>query len=104
MSLSGIWSRAGRAPAVLFAGAVLALIPQALRAQIPGNAVDQAQGCSGPLASLMPECQAGKGVPDPPANRPARSYERVVRGPGSASWAQSAIDDETLQSSIKKIE
>ena len=69
MSSSGIWSRAGRTPAILFAGAVLALIPQALRAQLPGTAADQAQQCSGPLGSLLPECQAGRTASDLPAGR-----------------------------------
>jgi protein involved in polysaccharide export with SLBB domain len=60
---SVIWSHAGRTPAILIAGAVLVLVPRALRAQdIPAAAAQLADQCSGPLGNLLPECQQAKSV------------------------------------------
>ena len=67
MSSSGIWYRSGRVAAVL-AAAAFALLPHALRGQaLPAGAAELAQDCSGPLGSLMPECQTVKAAMDSPA-------------------------------------
>ena len=80
---TGIWLRAGRVPAILIVGSVFALIPQSLRAQLPNGAAELAQRCSGPLGSLLPECQAAKGALDLPARRPADTSVPVLRAPAS---------------------
>jgi polysaccharide export outer membrane protein len=70
VSLSGNTYRTGRLPAVLFAAAVLWSAPQVLRAQLPAQLpAGAAQQCSGPLGSLLPECQAAKGGANVPATR-----------------------------------
>ena len=68
MNSSGKTSLAGRTPVILFAGAVLALTPQTLGAQqLPADAAELVEKCSGPLGSLLPECQAAKSAMDLPA-------------------------------------
>jgi protein involved in polysaccharide export with SLBB domain len=88
VTLSGVWFRAGRLPAIL-ASTVLVLIPAALRAQLPTGAAELAQQCNGPLGSLLPECQAAKGAMDLPAGRrlPADLSVPALRMPASKPTA-----------------
>lgn len=69
----------GRLTAI-FAGVLLAGMPAVLAGQTaqqlpaglsPQNAADLAQQCSGPLGSLLPECQAARSALDVPGVRPS---------------------------------
>ena len=48
---------------------MLAFLPQVLSAQLPPGASQLAQQCSGPLGSLLPECQAARSALDVPGGR-----------------------------------
>jgi polysaccharide export outer membrane protein len=69
VSSTGNYFRAGRLPVILCASVLLAVAPQMLRAQLPAEAAEMAQQCSGSLGGLLPECQAAKRVMDLPSAR-----------------------------------